>query len=80
MLYRGNNHIHVCPTKNRPVFGPAQVLASHRPVVTETVSKNSSAIRRALLPVQIHFPIDHVRHLATLAQGALLKKFAKSDV
>ena len=22
MLYRGNNRIHVCPTKNRPVFGP----------------------------------------------------------
>ena len=52
-------------------------------MVTETASKNSSAIRRALLPVQIHFPIDHVRHLATLAQAALLKKFkkfGKSDV
>jgi predicted nucleic acid-binding protein len=22
MLYRGNNRIHVCPTKNRPLFGP----------------------------------------------------------
>ena len=49
-------------------------------MVTETASKNSSAIRRALLPVQIHFPIDHVRLLATLAQAALLKKFGKSDV
>jgi hypothetical protein len=30
MLYRGNNRIHVCPTKNRPVFMvPAQVLASY---------------------------------------------------
>jgi len=48
--------------------------------VTETASKNSSAIRRALLPVQIHSPIDHVGHLATLAQAALLKKFGKSDV
>jgi hypothetical protein len=53
---------------------------SERPVVRETASKNSSAIRRALLPVQIHFPIDHVRLLGTLAQAALLKKLGKSDV
>jgi hypothetical protein len=25
-------------------------------------------------------PIDHVRHVASLAQAALLKKFGKSDV
>jgi hypothetical protein len=63
-------------------IGVSAALSSsdrERPVVTETASKNSSAIRHALLPVQIHFP-DHVRHLATLAQAALLKKFGKSDV
>jgi hypothetical protein len=34
---------------------------------------------RVQLSVEHHFPIDHVRHLATLAQAALLKKFGKSD-
>ena len=36
--------------------------------MTETASENSSAIRRASLIVERHLPIDHIRHVAPLAE------------
>lgn len=39
-----------------------------RSMVTESACEDSSVIRRALLPVLIHFPIDHVRNVAPLAE------------